>query len=102
MPPHDLSDAAAALEHAVRELLARRAPRASICPSEAARVAGGDDWRQLMPLARTVAARLAADGEVEVTQRGVVVDAVSARGPIRIRRGGGPPGGAQRSSSSSS
>ncbi len=35
---------------------------------------------------RTIAELLAARGALEVTQRGVVVDPASARGPIRLRR----------------
>lgn len=71
----------------IRTLLAERAEDASICPSEVARVAAGDGpWRPLMPAVREAAARLATDGEVEVTQRGRTVDPATARGPIRIRR----------------
>ncbi len=39
-----------------------------------------------MPAARAAAGRLAATGDVEVTQRGAVVDVGTARGPVRIRR----------------
>lgn len=67
-------------------LLERRAPGATICPSEAARAVGGDDWRPLMDPARAAARRLVAEGEVEITQRGQVVDPASAKGPIRVRR----------------
>ncbi|KAA9089218.1 DUF2256 and DUF3253 domain-containing protein [Microbacterium radiodurans] len=74
------------LAASIRELLAARAADATICPSEAARAVGGDDWRDLMEPARRAARRLVADGEVEITQRGVVVDPSTARGPIRIRR----------------
>jgi hypothetical protein len=38
-----------------------------------------------MDAARDAARRLVAEGAVEVTQRGEVVDLDSARGPIRIR-----------------
>jgi hypothetical protein len=61
----------------------------TICPSEAARAVGGDDWRDLMPAAREAAARLADRGEIEVTQRGERVDALAARGPIRLGRAAG-------------
>ena len=74
------------LTASIRELLAARAADATICPSEAARAVGGDDWRDLMEPARRAARRLVADGEVEITQRGVVVDPSTAKGPIRIRR----------------
>jgi hypothetical protein len=40
---------------------------------------------------REAARRLVAAGEVEVTQRGVVVDPATARGPVRIRRVGQGP-----------
>ena len=75
-----------ALEQSVRDLLAARAGDATICPSEAARAVGGDDWRELMEPARQAARRLVAAGEVEITQGGVVVDPSTAKGPIRIRR----------------
>ena len=73
------------LERAIRSLLAGRAATASICPSEAARAVGGDDWRTLMAAARAAARRLVEAGEVQVTQKGFVVDPSTARGPIRIR-----------------
>jgi hypothetical protein len=74
------------LERVVLDLLAARAPDATICPSEAARAVGGDDWRALMEPARAAARRLVAAGDVEITQGGEVVDPTAARGPIRIRR----------------
>jgi len=77
-----------ALERAIESLLARRRPGATICPSEAARAVAsdrGEAWRPLVPPAREAAARLAASGQVEVTQTGKVVDMATARGPVRIR-----------------
>ncbi len=88
------------LEAAILGLLAGRTTGATICPSEAARAvattagsghgnaaAGGEDaWRALMEPARRAARRLVAAGEVELTQRGGVVDPSSFRGPVRIRR----------------
>ncbi|WP_336319925.1 DUF3253 domain-containing protein [Streptomyces lavendofoliae] len=77
------------LEEAILELLDRRAPSATICPSDAARaVYEGDDdgWRALMAPAREAARRLVAAGEVEVTQGGRPVEPADARGPVRIRR----------------
>ena len=74
------------LEDAIQTLLGRRGPGKTICPSEAARAVGGDDWRRLMEPARAAARRLVTAGEVEITQRGRVVDSTAARGPIRIRR----------------
>ncbi len=82
------------LESAIIELLDARARDATICPSEAARTVArqegieGDGWRDLMEPARSAARRLVAAGEVEITQRGRVVDPSAAKGPIRIRRRG--------------
>jgi hypothetical protein len=77
------------LERAILELLDRRGPAATICPSDAARAvyAGDDDgWRALMEPVRRAARRLVAAGEVEITQGGRPVEPTEARGPIRIRR----------------
>lgn len=74
------------LEQAILRLLGERAPDATICPSDAARAVGGDDWRELMEPTREAARQLVAAGEVDVTQGGEIVDAATARGPIRIRR----------------
>jgi hypothetical protein len=76
------------LETAITDLLDRRATGATICPSEAARAVGGEDWRPLMEDARAAACRLVAAGRVEITQGGRVVDPSTAKGPIRIRRSG--------------
>jgi hypothetical protein len=73
------------LEAAIIELLGRRAAGATICPSEVAKAVGGDDWRDLMEPARAAARRLVVAGEVEITQRGRVVDPSTAKGPIRVR-----------------
>jgi hypothetical protein len=73
------------LEAAILGLLEQRAHSASICPSEAARQVGGDEWRPLMEPARRAARRLVAAGQVEVIQQGRVVDPSAVRGPIRIR-----------------
>ena len=81
-----------ALEAAILDLLADRARGATICPSEAAKAVGGTEadgdeaWRALMEPARRAARRLVVAGDVEITQGGRVVDASTARGPIRIRR----------------
>ena len=74
------------LEQAILDLLARRRPGATICPSDAARAVSPDDWRPLMDAARGAAQRLVDTGEVEVTQGGRVVDLARTSGPVRIRR----------------
>ena len=81
-----MDDVGARLECSIGELLDRRRPEATICPSEAARAVDPDGWRDLMPEARAAAGRLADAGIAEVTQGGEVVDVRTARGPVRIRR----------------
>ncbi len=73
------------LESAILELLSGRPRGSSICPSEAARAVGGAAWEQLVEPARAAARRLTADGQVEITQAGRVVDPSTAKGPIGIR-----------------
>jgi hypothetical protein len=47
---------------------------------------GGNNWRELMEPAREAARLLARAGEVQITQRGAVLDPDAVlRGPIRIR-----------------
>ena len=73
-------------EAAIRAVLDRRDRGKTICPSEAARaLAGEDGFRPLMPLVRSAARTMVDRGELEVTQRGEVVDPDSAGGAIRLR-----------------
>lgn len=77
---------AADLAVKIRDLLSARPPESSICPSDVARVVAPDDWRPLMEPVRVAARRMMADGEVQITQGGEVVDDPhNVRGPIRIR-----------------
>ena len=73
----------------IRALLDARAPEASLCPSEIARRLYPEDaWREAMPGVRRVAAALAADGVIRITQSDVVLDpGTPISGPIRLRRG---------------
>lgn len=74
------------IEEAIRELLERRGPGKTICPSEAARaLAGQHGFRPLMEPVRATARTMVARGELEITQRGRVVDPGRARGAIRLR-----------------
>ena len=75
-----------ALEESIVRLLDQRQAGATICPSEAAKFVGVDNWRELMEPARRAARRLVARGEAEITQQGRVVDPSTAKGPIRIRK----------------
>ena len=61
------------------DLAHRRGLGRTFCPSEAAR-ALAEDWRPLMPEVRRVAAGL----PLCATQKGIAVDPVTARGPIRL------------------
>jgi hypothetical protein len=79
-----------AIVQAIQRVLGRRAPGASACPSEVARSLSADQWRPLMPAVRRVAATLARQGALVITQRGVVVDPQqvldgNVRGPLRLR-----------------
>lgn len=56
-----------------------RGADSSFCPSEAARRLAAD-WRPLMARTRRVAAGL----PLRATQKGVPVDPVAVRGPIRL------------------
>jgi hypothetical protein len=74
------------LRAAILALASHRGADSSICPSDAARAVGGEQWRDLMDDSRSAALALARDGDVDITQRGEVVDPRRPpRGPIRIR-----------------
>ncbi len=71
---------------AMRTLLRARPSTSSICPSDAARIAGGRHWRALLPQAREVARDAARAGEIVITQRDQQLDPnVDWRGPVRLR-----------------
>jgi hypothetical protein len=67
---------------AVLRALAAQRTGGSFCPSEAAR-ALAQDWRPLMSEVRRVAAEIG----LRATQKGVPVDPLTARGPIRLQKG---------------
>ena len=73
------------LSSVIRALLRRR-EGATLCPSDAARVVGGENWRDLMPLVREVAAELSDQGEIRITQKGEPVSS-DAKGPLRLAPG---------------
>jgi len=72
----------AAVSVALLERVARLRPDTTFCPSEVARDLA-EDWRPLLPLVRKVASEMP---EIVATQKGVVVDPTSAKGPIRLGR----------------
>lgn len=61
------------------DLAHRRGRGATFCPSEAAR-ALSSNWHPLMPEVRRVAAAL----PLRATQKGLPVDPLAAKGPIRL------------------
>lgn len=65
-------------------LLGQRAPGTTICPSE---VLAPDEKGDatLMEHVRRSARRLAAEGAIDILQRGARVDPQDFRGPIRLR-----------------
>ena len=73
------------LEGAIVDLLEARPRGATMCPSEAARAVRPEAWRQQMERTRQAARRLVHRGLLDITQGGRVVDASTARGPIRLR-----------------
>lgn len=79
----------AQLRSIILELLEHRDAGRTICPSDAARALAGSRFRPLMDTVRAAAAELVAEGEIEITQRGEVVDLAQARGAIRLRRRSG-------------
>lgn len=66
---------------AYRALLRRR--DGTVCPSEVARIVGGERWRDLSNAARELAWDLADEGVAVITQKGRAVTR-GARGPIRV------------------
>ena len=68
-----------AIADVLLDLAHQRGVGKTFCPSEAARRLS-DDWRPLMPEVRRVAAQL----DLLATQRGLPVDPVTAKGPIRL------------------
>lgn len=84
-----LDGAPPALQGHLREHILRlaedRGTGRTLCPSEAAGAVEPARRQELTHLARAVACRLADEGLVEITQRGVVVDGRRAAGPVRVR-----------------
>jgi hypothetical protein len=83
---HGVNQTDLQLEETIATLLSKRAQDATICPSDAARAIGDENWRDLMEPARRAARRMVARGDLEITQGGSVVDPSTAKGPIRLRR----------------
>ena len=82
--PLEMSALRGRSEATLRTLLRHRRPHGSACPSDIARVVGGEHWRRHMHHIRQLLSDLHAAGEIEVLQRGQPVEP-PYKGPIRFR-----------------
>ncbi|RZK80041.1 MAG: DUF3253 domain-containing protein [Pedobacter sp.] len=57
----------------------------STCPSEIARMLFPDDWRNHMDEIVDVAIDMHKQGKVQITQKGLRIDVMHIKGPIRIK-----------------
>jgi hypothetical protein len=73
------------IDAALRALLRSREAGRSICPSDVARIVGGTTWRQLLPMVRDRAVRMAEAGDLEILRRGKVVTGRATEGVLRYR-----------------
>ena len=76
------------IETTLVEMAAARPAPATLCPSEVVRKLYGEraNWPEgAMETVRRAARRLVARGEMDMLQGGAVVDAATAKGPIRLR-----------------
>ncbi len=72
------------IEAGIIRLAGARGADASICPSDVAR-ALATEWRCLLGPVRRVAARLAAEGQIDVLRKGKPIDPAALRGVVRLR-----------------
>ena len=69
----------------ILEMLLRRDPGKTICPSEVARKLFPENWRDEMEHVRAVAKELVKNGKIVITQAGQEVDPDDFKGAIRLR-----------------
>ena len=81
-----MSDPKPILRESILTLLDQRDEGKTICPSEAAREAFPENWRDHMEITRQVGIDLAERGEIEICQGGKKVSDYQFRGPIRLRK----------------
>lgn len=74
------------LRAAILALLAARGVGKTICPSEAARLIGGEDWRAVMPAVHDAVDGLVAERVLALSWKGVALPVRD--GPYRIGLGG--------------
>ena len=72
------------IEAAILSLLEKRGAGKSICPSEAAREAFPDTWRDHMRHVRAAAIHLAREGRIVITRKGEPVDPDDFKGVYRL------------------
>lgn len=75
----------AKIQRAIYGIARERGPEQSLCPADAARKLSPFNWRALMPQVIGAAKRMAANGEIIITQRGKPVDPEKVKGVIRLR-----------------
>lgn len=77
------------IREALSKLAAERGASKTFCPSEAARLAFPDGWREHMSAVRDVARHLAYEGVLDVMQRGRTIPFDRPwRSPVRLRQAG--------------
>lgn len=80
------SEEHAEIRSTILKQLKGRLHGASICPSEPARaIYAAGEWRDKMGLIREVASEMVTAGELEMTQKGQIVDPQHHKGPMRLR-----------------
>lgn len=72
------------IETAILTLVEQRGAGKSICPSEAAREAFGDDWNAHMRHVRSAAIHLARQGRISILRKGKPVDPETFKGVYRL------------------
>lgn len=72
------------IETAILTLVEQRGAQKSICPSEAAREAFGEDWNDHMRHVRSAAVHLARQGRISILRKGKPVDPESFKGVYRL------------------
>jgi len=72
------------IETAILSLVEQRGAGKSICPSEAAREAFGDDWNAHMRHVRSAAIHLARQGRIAILRKGKPADPENFKGVYRL------------------
>ena len=78
-------DDSARIREDILDMLSKRAPGKSICPSEVARNLYPGNWRDQMENVREVAREMTREGVIRITQGDDEVDPDNIKGPIRLR-----------------